>query len=116
MTLLLPTSTLATSNYPLAIVNGITAAANIAKIASAKFDGSGGSTPTPDVVKAPTESVTSQSSNTPTSTFNAPQFFGLGSTSASSGDTKVFVVESDITKVQQKVNGIQVQATQTLGG
>ena len=109
-------SALATSNYPLAIVNGITAAANIAKIASAKFDGSGGSTPTPDVVKAPTESVTSQSSNTPTSTFNAPQFFGLGSTSASSGDTKVFVVESDITKVQQKVNGIQVQATQTLGG
>ena len=100
-------------SYVLAAFNGVLAAANIAKIASAKFDegsASGGSVPTtpsaPSAVSTPQQSAN----------FSAGQFYNLGQGGSSNQSkmNKVVVVETDITKTQKNVNKIETRATQSL--
>lgn len=101
------------ASYIMAAINGVMAAANIAKIASSKFEGgetSGGSTPTTSVPSSASIATPPASSN-----FVAPQFFGLGQGSSSDKKiNKVVVVETDITKTQKNVNKIETRATQSL--
>jgi hypothetical protein len=91
-------------NIVLAVLSGVLAAANVAKIASAKFDDGGGSSadagggslgsaPAP-VVPTPNNTVTKIDDN---GTVN----------NANVGPQKIFVVESDITEKQKRVATIE---------
>lgn len=94
-----------------AAIAGITAAANVAKIASTKFDSSsftptdtGGTPATPDGGTPPA----------PTN-FQPNQFFGLGQQTAvgmpgGPKPIKVYVTESDITGMQEQVSVIETRA------
>ena len=109
--------------FPLSIVMaalaGVVGAVNIGLIAAQKFPEGDGppSAPTPTPIPTPTEvnqkADNATPANTPDSKFIAPQFFGLGGKqSTDNGDTyqKVYVVESDITTVQKRVNVIEDRA------
>ena len=99
--------------YPVGLALAVSAAAasaiNIAKIASTTFNAQD-----PNAGGASSVSAT-----VPTGNFSAPTFFGLGQ-GGSKGSTpnptpqKVYVVESDITKSQQKVAVIQSRASTSL--
>lgn len=90
----------------LAGIVGVTAALNVAKIASAKFDGGnidtsgGGSGGTPALPQANTNVpvINQQQNNQPTTTFT-----GNNNNSFKPQPTKVFVTEEDMTKSQQRV-------------
>jgi len=93
-----------------------TGAVQIGVIASQKYQA--GDAPTaPSPISVPEPSLPSPSQNTnvqgPDRSFQAAQFFGLGGKqSQDSQDTyqKVYVVESDITDVQRRVNVIESRA------
>lgn len=84
---------------------GVFAAAKIAAIGSAKFDG-GASVSTPSVGGSAGESASNVGNVTPNI-----QGVPAGSTLLNQPTQKVVVVESDITKVQKKVGVIEAQAT-----
>ena len=113
----------ATPFYPMAIIGmamaTITTVLSVAKIASQKFDG-GGSPPQPPSIQNVSGSVAGQSGgdNNGGSNFQAPTFFGLGQGGPGYGSTtptqKVYVVETDITRTQNRVATIETRATQRL--
>ena len=98
------------ASYIMAGINAAMAISNIAKISSQQFTPEGGSS-TPNV-----SAGSAGSGSIPTQNFTAPQFYGLGQTQTMSNiqQQKVVVVETDITKTQNKVSGIQAKATQSL--
>ena len=97
----------------LAGIVGVTAALNVAKIASAKFDGGnidtsgGGSGGTPALPQANTNVpvINQQQNNQPTTTFT-----GNNNNSFKPQPTKVFVTEEDMTKSQQRVTKLIEQS------
>jgi hypothetical protein len=96
-------------SYVLAAFNGVMAAANIAKIASSKFEGEtggggGGSSDIPSAMTAPTINAPSSSST---------QLNADGSVKPSGGQitSRVIVVESDITNKQRQVASMQQNAS-----
>jgi len=96
-------------SYVLAAFNGVMAAANIAKIASSKFEGEtggggGGSGDIPTAMTAPTINAPSSSST---------QLNADGSVKPSGGQitSRVIVVESDITNKQRQVASMQQNAS-----
>jgi len=100
------------ASFIMAGINAAMAATNIAKISSQQFTPEGGTSGG----SAPIPSVPSPSSGAMASNFSAPQFYGLGQTQTMNSvqQNKVVVVETDITKTQQKVSAIQAKATQSL--
>lgn len=95
-----------------AVIAGLTAAANIAKIASAKYQGGGGGS------VASVSAVAAPSINPPT--INAPQNSNTllnpdgsvqNNNSQSQQPIKVFVTEDDIRKTGNRVNVLENQAT-----
>ena len=96
-------------SYVLAAFNGVLAAANIAKIASSKFEGEtggggGGGGDIPTAMTAPTINAPSSSST---------QLNADGTVKPSGGQitSKVIVVESDITNKQRQVASMQQNAS-----
>jgi hypothetical protein len=96
-------------SYVLAAFNGVMAAANIAKIASSKFEGEtggggGGGGDIPTAMTAPTINAPSSSST---------QLNADGSVKPSGGQitSRVIVVESDITNKQRQVASMQQNAS-----
>jgi len=96
-------------SYVLAAFNGVMAAANIAKIASSKFEGetgggAGGGGDIPTAMTAPTINAPSSSST---------QLNADGSVKPSGGQitSRVIVVESDITNKQRQVASMQQNAS-----
>lgn len=92
---------------------GISTAANVAKIASTKFDSTSFS---PDMGGSGDNGGGSQQP----STFTAPQFFGLGNGTNPNGGNQpsplqVYVLENDITNAQQNVLGYIQTSVLTLG-
>lgn len=103
----------------------IAGAANLLKINQTKFEGgkSSGSSapPKPNVSMTPlptSSSGSSSSTPSPTATaqFQAPQFYklGEGGNMNNQQQTKVVLVETDVTKIQKNVNRIETRATQSL--
>lgn len=106
-------------SIPIAAVTGISSAANIAKIASAKFDGGvsggGGSTPTGSI--GSTQLPTPPTINTPQNNTNT-QFDNQGNNLGASNQRqtiditgKVIVTENDIREQQNRANKIKAQTT-----
>lgn len=106
-------------SIPIAAVTGISSAANIAKIASAKFDGGvsggGGSTPTGSI--GSTQLPTPPTINTPQNNTNT-QFDSQGNNLGASNQRqtiditgKVIVTENDIREQQNRANKIKAQTT-----
>lgn len=107
-------------NIPIAIATGISSAANIAKIASAKFDGGGasagasgggaapqiGSTslPTPPTINTP-------NNNTSTMFDEQGNNLGLANEQRTAQPIKVFVTETDISEIQNRANKLKTQTT-----
>jgi hypothetical protein len=91
-------------------------AVSIAKIAGTQFQATGSSSSDSGVARPPSANppIGSQSTNTPTSSFTSTAFYGIGSDMSALKHQKVYVVESDITKVQNKVNVIESMATQKI--
>jgi hypothetical protein len=89
-----------------AVTAGLASAANLAKISSTKFDSSSYTTPS-------VPSVPSVPNNLPSNTIPAGSTIGLGETRTATlaqntlQYQQVFVTETDITKVQNKVNVIE---------
>ena len=112
-------------SYVLAAFNGVLAAANIAKIATAKFDGGGadgggggGSVGSaggagPSAAAAPVFNPQTFGINSGTSpSVNSSTTFGnIGKQVSQMQPQKVYVVESDMTNTQKKVEVIQNRAT-----
>jgi hypothetical protein len=108
----------------MAIVAGIAGAAQIAAIASKKFEPEGGGDAgTADVsgggaAAAQNNIPTPSTGSGPvTPQFQASSFFGLGQSNllgGGLGDQKVYVVESDITNTQNRVRTIENRSV--LGG
>ena len=102
--------------YVMAAFNGVMAAANIAKIASSKFEG--GETAAPPSVAPPTAPGGGGGgmATPPPTNFSAGSFYGLGSggPGGKNPTAKVIVVETDITKTQKNINKIETRATQSL--
>lgn len=107
-------------NIVMAVLAGITGAVQIGLIAAQKFpEGEGApSAPAPPAIPTPSD-VGNQAKEagqqaSPDQKFIAPQFFGLGGKQIADMDAnqyqKVYVVESDITGVQRKVNVIEDRA------
>jgi len=105
-------------NIVMAALAGVVGATNIGLIAAQKFPEGDGppSAPTPAPIPTPSD-VSNQSekisSQGPDNKFIAPQFFGLGGKQLSDSQEtyqKVYVVESDITRMQKKVNVIEDRA------
>jgi hypothetical protein len=98
-----------------AAIAGVTAAANIAKIAASKFDGG---SPSPDTGSSPSPSagLSGGADTTPAPTnFMPNQFFGLGQETATGmpggqKPIKVYVTEHDITHTQEQVAVIEQRA------
>jgi hypothetical protein len=118
---------LATAPFiPLGIISAATAAvvgiANIAKIASSKFEDPGSPPQKPVLANAAAAGLSfgGGANNTGQNGPQAPAFFKLGqggpNTQAdqSGKDQRVYVLESDITGVQNKVSVIESRAAQTL--
>lgn len=107
-------------NIPIAIATGISSAANIAKIASAKFDGGGasggpsgggaapqiGSTslPTPPTINTP-------NNNTSTMFDEQGNNLGVANDQRTAQPIKVFVTETDISEIQNRANKLKTQTT-----
>lgn len=102
-------------------IAGITAAANIAKIAATKFEG-GGPSPTGDTgtdsrasaMAADQAAFAAQGGGAPTN-FQPNQFFGLGQQTATGmpggpKPVKVYVTETDIRDVSERVSVIEQRA------
>ena len=105
---------------PIAIATGVSAAANVAKIASAKFDGGGasggasgggaapqiGSTslPTPPTINTP-------NNNTSTMFDEQGNNLGLANDQRTAQPIKVFVTETDISEIQNRANKLKTQTT-----
>ena len=105
---------------PIAIATGVSAAANVAKIAAAKFDGGGASSggaagaapqigstslPTPPTINTP---------NNNTSTMFDAQGNNLGQSNdqrTAQQPIKVFVTETDISEIQNRANKLKTQTT-----
>lgn len=112
-------------SYVLAAFNGVLAAANIAKIATAKFDGGGadgggggGSVGSaggagPSAAAAPVFNPQTFGINSGTSpSVNSSTTFGnIGKQVSQMQPQKVYVVESDMTNTQKKVEVIQERAS-----
>lgn len=109
-------------NIPIAIATGISSAANIAKIASAKFDGGGASSGGAGESAVATPQIGSTSLPTPP-TINTPNnntstmFDEQGNNLGQSNDQrtaqpiKVFVTETDISEIQNRANKLKTQTT-----
>jgi hypothetical protein len=92
-----------------AAVAGAVSLANIAKIASTRFESKSLSLPE---MKSPTTPSSSSSSGVTTqqNQFTPTQFFGLGQTTPQPSNQRVYVVESDITRTQRNVNVVEQRA------
>lgn len=113
------TSALAIQNYAGAAITGVIGAAQIAKILATNFDdssSSSGSTGVSSVSPTAPDMGTTPSLNT-SSMYNASAFYGIGtqrtetSTYGHRDAQRVYVVESDITSVQKKVQVNEDRAT-----
>lgn len=100
-------------SFIMAALTGVTGALQIAKIASSKFNpesGGGGDTSAPTATAPSAATAPSLASN-----FSAGQFFGAGTARAQKADSnsnnRVYVVESDITSVQNRVAVTQTRST-----
>lgn len=94
---------------PFAIATGVISAANIANILASKFDGG-------SVSSAPTANISTPSVSTQTPTLNTTAPTTQASTTfdeqgRNQNFNRVYVVESDISKVQNRVARLQEQAT-----
>jgi hypothetical protein len=89
-------------------------AVSIAKISGTQFQATGSSDSGRTTPQSANPPIGSQSTNTPTSSFTSAAFYGIGSDMSGLKHQKVYVVESDITKVQNKVNVIESMATQKI--
>ena len=106
----------------LAAAAAIAAAANIAKISSTQFNpgttGTSGSSPSTPSMPTSTSNVGGSGGGNQGSNFQAPTFFGLGQGGSggqgSNPPQKVYVVETDITRTQNRVATIETRATQRL--
>lgn len=100
-----------------AALAGITAAAQIAKIASTKFDGGGASGGGGGSISAPTPSIPSAPTvSTPTNNISGTQFDAQGNTITPQAQqptitVKAQVVESDMTDTQNTVTKYKAQST-----
>jgi len=105
-------------NIPIAIATGISSAANIAKIASAKFDGGGassggggGAAPQIGSTSLPTPPTINNPNNNTSTMFDA-QGNNLGNEQRTSQQPiKVFVTETDISDIQNRANKLKTQTT-----
>ncbi len=102
-------------NIVMASLAGVVGAVNIGLIAAQKFPEGDGppSAPTPAPIPPPSDKADQIENKGPDNNFIAPQFFGLGGKQLSDGQDsyqKVYVVESDITGMQKKVNVIEDRA------
>ena len=111
-------------SYVLAAFNGVLAAANIAKIATAKFDGGGsegggggsvgsvgGSGPSAAASPVFNPQTFGINSGTSPSVNSSTTFGNIGKQVSQMQPQKVYVVESDITSTAKKVEVIQNRAT-----
>lgn len=95
-------------------IAGITAAANIAKIAATKFEG-GGPSPTGDTPNPSAPGAGGNGDAAAVSNFQPNQFFGLGQQTAMGmpggpKPVKVYVTETDIRDVSDRVSVIEQRA------
>jgi len=110
-------------NIPIAIATGISAVANVAKIASAKFDGGGasaggssgssGAAPQIGSTSLPTPPTINNPNNNTNTMFDA-QGNNLGQTNdqrTAQQPIKVFVTETDISEIQNRANKLKTQTT-----
>ena len=107
-------------NIPIAIATGISSAANIAKIASAKFDGGGassggggGAAPQIGSTNLPTPPTINNPNNNTSTMFDA-QGNNLGQSNeqrTAQQPIKVFVTETDISDIQNRANKLKTQTT-----
>lgn len=93
-----------------AVLAGITAAANIAKIANSKFDGSGGSVAAATTSASP--SLPAPVISSPSANVQGTQFDAYGNVIKPDGKStqeplRAYVVETDITKTQSQVSSIE---------
>jgi hypothetical protein len=106
---------------PIAIATGISAAANVAKIAAAKFDGGGassgggggGAAPQIGSTSLPTPPTINNPNNNTSTMFDA-QGNNLGQSNeqrTSQQPIKVFVTETDISDIQNRANKLKTQTT-----
>ena len=108
---------------PIAIATGISAAANVAKIAAAKFDGGGassgggggtaGAAPQIGSTSLPTPPTINNPNNNTNTMFDA-QGNNLGQTNdqrTAQQPIKVFVTETDISEIQNRANKLKTQTT-----
>lgn len=103
----------------IASLAAVTAAgiANIAKIIATKEENAG-EPPKPPIMSWSKSggSGGGDGSGSSGSNFMAPQFFKLGQSQNYPGPQRVYVLESDITTVQKRVQKVDVRNTQSLGG
>jgi len=105
---------------PIAIATGVSAAANVAKIAAAKFDGGGassggggGAAPQIGSTSLPTPPTINNPNNNTSTMFDA-QGNNLGQSNeqrTSQQPIKVFVTETDISDIQNRANKLKTQTT-----
>lgn len=96
-------------NIVLAVISGLAAAVNIAKIASAKFDeggGGGGSVDTGNIGATASAPAIPTPNNTATTISDSGQV----EKAKTEGDKKVYVLEGDMTKTQKKQVNIEETA------
>ena len=98
-----------------AAIAGITAAANVAKIAATKFDSSSFSPSTDANGANPANPTSPTAGETPSTNFQPNQFFGLGQQTAvgmpgGPKPIKVYVTETDIRDVSDRVSVIEQRA------
>lgn len=107
-------------NIPIAIATGISSAANIAKIASAKFDGGGasggesggGSAPQIGSTSLPTPpTINTPNNNTSTMFDEQGNNLGQSNDQRTAQPIKVFVTETDISEIQNRANKLKTQTT-----
>jgi hypothetical protein len=108
-------------NIPIAIATGVSAAANVAKIAAAKFDGGGassgggggGAAPQIASTSLPTPPTINNPNNNTSTMFDA-QGNNLGQSNeqrTAQQPIKVFVTETDISEIQNRANKLKTQTT-----
>jgi len=105
---------------PIAIATGVSAAANVAKIASAKFDGGnasggasgGGAAPQIGSTSLPTPpTINTPNNNTSTMFDEQGNNLGLANDQRTAQPIKVFVTETDISEIQNRANKLKTQTT-----
>jgi len=105
---------------PIAIATGVSAAANVAKIASAKFDGGGasggasggGSAPQIGSTSLPTPpTINTPNNNTSTMFDEQGNNLGVANDQRTAQPIKVFVTETDISEIQNRANKLKTQTT-----